>query len=112
MYDTTTGTSSAAVDVEVSWSTEPAGETIDIVLGGVTQSVDPATNTSPTTVQFAVAADGSTGNAITADFSGGTCGDADGDTYDAPADCAPIMLTCGDTFVDLSLIHISEPTRP
>ena len=80
-------TNTHTLDVEVTWSDAPTGELIEITTGGTTLTIDPATATSPATVQFTVPADGSTGNAISAAFDGGTCSDTDGDTYDAQSSC-------------------------
>ena len=80
-------TNTHTLDVEVTWSDAPTGELIEVTTGGTTLTIDPTTETSPATVQFTVPADGSTGNAISAAFDGGTCSDTDGDTYDAQSSC-------------------------
>lgn len=86
------GTSEASVTVEVTWDSGsvPAGENIEVTIGATTNTIDVIGGvTSPATTSFIVAADGSTGNTIAAEFEGGICTDPNGDSYDAPAACSP-----------------------
>ncbi|MGB0929151.1 MAG: SdrD B-like domain-containing protein [Chitinophagales bacterium] len=84
----------ATVDVTVTWSQTPINENIEVTLNGKTEIIHVASGlTSPQTIRFNIPADGSTGNAITAQFdTETTCSDAD--TYDSPTACSSDEITC------------------
>ena len=87
------GIPEATVDVTVTWSGAPPGENIMVTIGDETKIIDViGGTTSPAVAQLTVIANGTTGNDIYANFSGGLCLDADGDNYDAPSQCTEI---CG-----------------
>lgn len=108
-YGLTGGTCTTTLDVEATWTDAPTGENINISLPntGTTNTIDVIGGaTSPTTVQFTVAADGTTANPITAQFSGGTCEDID-ETFDAPANC---NINCPP--INCLPIQIEKKTNP
>ncbi len=87
-YDANSGTSTAFVDVEVTWSYAPSGEMIEVMLDGQTMTVNPATESSPSTVRFFITPDSSLNNPISAEFETSTsC--ADTDDYNSPSPCSP-----------------------
>ncbi len=79
--------SESLVDVEVIWAEAPEGETLEVSIGSSVVTIDPTTTSSPANVQFLVSADASVANPISAEFTGGTCGDSD--FFNAPPDCEP-----------------------
>jgi hypothetical protein len=67
--NTTGGTNQAIVQAIVDWTNNPSGQTINVSCTGVTsQSINPATATKPTIINFTVPANGSTVT-VTATFS-------------------------------------------
>jgi gliding motility-associated-like protein len=62
----------AKVVATISWTNYPAGTTINVVLGSQVKSVNPATQSSPATVEFTNVSAG-TGKVI-ATYANGTCG--------------------------------------
>ncbi len=82
----------ATVDVTIGWSANaPTSETINVTAAGQTQTIDLATATAPTTVQFVLTGDGSLDNVLTASLSG-SCACVDTIHYNLP-NCAPCTLT-------------------
>jgi uncharacterized repeat protein (TIGR01451 family) len=114
-------TSTASLSVTVAWSNEPAGENLEVTANGQTQTIDVSNNTSPKILTFTIPADGSTSNAITAEFAATTsCGD--NSTYDAPVGCAACSVTvdsatpsaCNPTdnmySLDVTVTYADQPT--
>ena len=67
-------TTATPVTVQISWTAAnlPAGQLIEVKAGGVVQTINPATTSSPATVTLSLPA-GSTANSVTAAFANGTC---------------------------------------
>ena len=88
------------VTVTVLWANGPAGEDIEVVLGGVTQIVtvaDPSSGSNTTTFTGLVA-DGSPAIPVTATFENGTC-TAPAGQYNAPPPCPPCDLQIANVIV-------------
>ena len=93
------GASLVPVTVEVTWTNAPAGQDIEVTLGGTTSIIDVQGGaTSPATITIDAFADNTTGNPIAAGFQDGICIDFDGDTYDAPVPCG------SDCFYDMGVV--------
>ena len=77
----------ANYDTAITWSGEPSGENVNINLNGASVgTIDPSTQTSPQTVSFSVAADGTDRDTITATFATTTtC--ADTTSFKSPSPC-------------------------
>jgi uncharacterized repeat protein (TIGR01451 family) len=75
------------VTFNVNWANAPAGQVINILAGGKTQTINPALTTSPASVSFTLTADG-LADVLSAAFSGNAnC--ADSETIKAPDNCKP-----------------------
>ncbi len=77
----------ATLTVEVEWSNAPNGENIIVAANGTSQTIDLINGvTSPSSVQFTIAADNSQNNPIAVSYSGGSgCGF--NSTYNSPSPC-------------------------
>jgi len=87
----------ATLTVTVSWLTPTISNTIEVSILGKTEYINTSSTSSPANVTFQVPADGSTNNAITANFEGATC--SDNDTYNAPASCSSDELKCSMLYI-------------
>ncbi|MCA0230673.1 MAG: DUF11 domain-containing protein [Bacteroidetes bacterium] len=85
-----TGTASeVTVNVFVAWANAPSGQNINVVLNGVTQTIDLTTATSPALVSFTLSAN-NTDYVLNAVFSGtSTCKDSK--TIRTPLPCQPAV---------------------
>ena len=85
------GLSEVLIEAQISWTGVMAGENIEVITGGVVQTIDVLGGAiSPGTVQFTLAADGSVGDTIIAHFESAFC--IDTLYYDRPISCP--VATC------------------
>ncbi len=94
----------ATVSLDVSWDYAPVGADMIVHLGGVNRQIIDVSGgaTSPQTVSFTIAADGSTNNPISLEWLNNSSPCTVNTTYDAPAACSTddigctILYLCGD----------------
>lgn len=119
-YDSGSGMSTYSVDIEVVYSTPPAGGTLDITIDGNTTSE--AITSSPQTISLiGLTADGMDKD-VTAAFSmDGACTLTETALYTAPEDCSPpandlcsgaIPLVCNDPALAGTTVNTTELASP
>lgn len=80
------GLSEVLIEAEITWTGVVAGENIEVITNGLTQTIDVVGGaSSPNTVQFTLEANGSIGDTIVAHFESAFCSDTL--YYDRPISC-------------------------
>jgi large repetitive protein len=102
VYNTTTNRSEATVTTIVSWVNPPVGQTINVTMtGATTQSINPATATSPQLLTFIIPAD-ALDHTLAAAFTSGCGGIMPSRTFTAPVPCVPNVCALAITDVNTS----------
>ncbi|MBX7240384.1 MAG: T9SS type A sorting domain-containing protein [Bacteroidia bacterium] len=106
----TSGSSQATVNAFIAWNNPPSGQLINVsVTGAVSQTINPATASSPQLVSFQIPADGLE-HTLSAAFASGCASGASTYRFFAPAPCLPGVCSLMITDVKTSLCMLDSTT--